>query len=184
MNILSVTKLEIPVLEELVINKYKDSGKSFGDNLIVDFILSELTEYYNFYTGPEAIQRRILDKVIETYPMYRTACERRILYMSFASTGSDSYHTFGERYEHRDTLFAALMTTTPGISWKSKFHDDGTRFPDMFVAGMQLPTGDITYHLPEEMWDMLGYIKTLERAPKWDGHTPEDVLSRLERWIS
>lgn len=97
---------------------------------------------------------------------------------------SDGFHTVSELYNHRCHLFVALMRSNPTISWRAKLHHDGTSFGDWFIAGMDLPTGAITYHLPLWMWDMLDgrAIKTMDRAPEWDGHTPDDVVKRLAEW--
>src|SRR5574343_1157886 len=94
---------------------------------------------------------------------------------------SDGFHTFDELYEHRCQLFAALMHCRRDISWKAGYHSDGTMFDGWFIAGMDLPTGRITYHLPATMWNLLG-VPSYERAPEWDGHTPQDVVSRLNEW--
>ena len=102
------------------------------------------------------------------------------------STGqiSDGYHTFDELYAHRHHLFTALMLSNPSISWVAKKHDDGTMFDGYFIAGMNLPTGPITYHMPISMWEIFTRIEfnTNEFAPKWDGHTSEDALERLKNW--
>lgn len=97
----------------------------------------------------------------------------------------DGFHSVADLYDHRCHLFIALMKSNPTISWRSKKHYDGTEIPDWFIAGMNLPVGDITYHLPMWMWEMLEYsqINTLEKAPLWDGHTPKDVILRLSEWI-
>lgn len=60
---------------------------------------------------------------------------------------SDGYHTFRELYEHRMTLFQALlneMASTNSRSqyeildyrnvWKSRKHSDGTMYDNMFIA--------------------------------------------------
>lgn len=65
---------------------------------------------------------------------------------------SDGYHTFDELYQHRCMLFCALMFSNPAISWVSSIHHDGTMMADWFIAGMDLPTGRVTYHLPISMW--------------------------------
>ena len=93
----------------------------------------------------------------------------------------DGYHTFEELYEHRIALFIALMKQMPDKSWRANNHDDGTNLEGWFIAGIHLSTGDISYHLPNGMWqalDNLG-IKTTNKAPKWDGHTAQDVINRL-----
>ena len=96
---------------------------------------------------------------------------------------SDGYHTFGELYEHRCALFCALVQSHPGRAWRSLQHDDGSSFDGWFIAGMKLPSGeDVTYHLPMRWWGTLFGIDTLDRAPKWDGHTSNDVLQRIGNW--
>lgn len=100
---------------------------------------------------------------------------------------SDGFHTFKELYAHRCHLFAALMRSHPDISWRSRQHEDGSMYDgEWFIAGMRLPTGDISYHLPLWMWKWFdgSSIDTLERAPRWDGHSPADVLERLHSWCT
>ena len=103
-----------------------------------------------------------------------------------ASKVSDGYHTFEELYEHRCYLFAALMRSNPKLSWRANNHDDGTIFDGWFVCGIHLPTGDISYHLPVDMWQKLDNcgITTTLRAPKWDGHTAADVVNRLKQFCA
>jgi len=95
---------------------------------------------------------------------------------------SDGFHTFEELYEHRNALFIALLKCNVPISWRAKYHQDGSMFEGFFVAGMGLPTGQISYHLPLTLWDELSEIHTMEEGPKWDGHTPSEVVYRLLAW--
>ena len=95
---------------------------------------------------------------------------------------SDGYHTFSELYDHRIALFIALMKSHRDISWVAKEHADGGYFEGWFIAGMNLPTGTITYHLPDDYFGELDDIAILERAPEWDGHKSADVLLRLLEW--
>lgn len=99
---------------------------------------------------------------------------------------SDGFHTFEELYAHRNTLFVALMRAHPRISWIAEKHSDGTSYRGWFLAGMTLPTGDITYHLPDSLWELTkSFVHDVrEYAPEWDGHTSDDVLRRLLEWIS
>lgn len=94
----------------------------------------------------------------------------------------DGYHTFNELYEHRHLLFLNMIEYHR-TAWKSKLHSDGTMFDDMFIAGVGLSTGMISYHLPMRLWDVANVI-ALKKAPKWDGHTPQDVCDRLLKRIT
>lgn len=110
---------------------------------------------------------------------------------------SDGYHTFGELYDHRITLFIALchtywaMTKTLNMlnrtnnycAWRSKAHhpEDSAMYDGWFILGMNVDPGrQITYHLPLSRWEETNFAETLDHAPKWDGHTPADVLERLK----
>lgn len=100
---------------------------------------------------------------------------------------SDGFHTFNELYEHRHFLFLAFARVAPGYSWASTKHSDGSDTgPDWFVAGIGLPNGDITYHLPSRYWSDACQVVTeiLPRAPEWDGHTSFDVLHRLRQFVN
>lgn len=91
----------------------------------------------------------------------------------------DGYHTFNELYEHRHLLFLNLIKDNKK-AWKSKKHKDGTMYDDMFIAGLELENGIITYHLPIKYWQLCR-VYEIETAPEWDGHTPQDVCDRLLR---
>lgn len=118
---------------------------------------------------------------------------------------SDGYHTFGELYEHRITLYIALCVRInaedemqkelrmfkEGFSfdingwirkvWRSKLHSDGSIFDGWFILGINKEKGEqITYHLPMSKWDQTEFAETLDKAPEWDGHSSEDVLERLK----
>jgi|SRR5580658_417219 hypothetical protein len=102
---------------------------------------------------------------------------------------SDGYHTFDELYAHRFALWKALCRKMAefhhrcdDVAWKSKVHSDGTNYPGWFLLGMFYEDGQqITYHLPLSEWNSCGFAKTLEIAPAFDGHTPNDVIARIER---
>lgn len=94
----------------------------------------------------------------------------------------DGYHTFGELYNHRVTLFMALCHRLPVAQvWKSHAHSDGSIWAGWFIAGINTAPGQqISYHLPEKKWDMLR-VPELLTAPEYDGHTSDQVIERLER---
>lgn len=104
---------------------------------------------------------------------------------------SDGYHTFGELYEHRITLFIALCkmfwskdnypSGANSTVWKSEFHSDGSKFEGWFILGLFQSAGSqITYHLPMSKWDECDFAQTFYKAPEFDGHTSADVLQRLK----
>lgn len=106
------------------------------------------------------------------------------------STGqiSDGFHTFDELYDHRSVLFVALMQRMNKQAWVARWHDDGTMFDGFFIAGINLPQGQVTYHLKREPWfallqDCKEPIKYTDYAPPFDGHSPADVIDRLSRWV-
>lgn len=99
---------------------------------------------------------------------------------------SDGYHTFGELYEHRITIYIALCaiaaTELGNEVWISKAHSDGSIWDGWFILGINKAKGEqITYHLPIEKWDKCeSFAEVLETAPEYDGHSSNDVLNRLQ----
>jgi len=102
---------------------------------------------------------------------------------------SDGYHTFGELYEHRITLFIALAKIleinankySERATWRSKLHSDGSNYDGWFILGLNKTPGEqITYHLPVSQWNETNFAETLDKAPEFDGHTAGDVLNRLK----
>lgn len=100
---------------------------------------------------------------------------------------SDGYHTFTELYAHRVALWVQLAKRLNEddyyTAWRSKLHDDGTGFDGWFVLGVTCIETEqqISYHLPISEWERCEWVDTLERAPKFDGHTSADVLERINR---
>ena len=92
---------------------------------------------------------------------------------------SDGYHTFNELYHHRAILFSVIVRDHKELAWKSKAHNDGTMYDGMFIVGIETPQGQATYHYDiDPYWDMFE-CKELDRAPEWDGHTPDDAIARI-----
>lgn len=92
---------------------------------------------------------------------------------------SDGYHTFNELYHHRAVLFSVICNANPDKSWKSKLHNEGDMFDGMFIVGIETPQGQATYHYDiEPYWNMFK-VKEFDRAPKWDGHTPQQAIERI-----
>lgn len=103
-----------------------------------------------------------------------------------ASSGevSDGYHTFNELYHHRAILFATICNNPllRELAWKSKQHNDPNEpmYDGMFIVGIETPDGQATYHYDiDPYWDMF-HCKELERAPEYDGHTPDEAIKRIQ----
>ena len=92
---------------------------------------------------------------------------------------SDGYHTFGELYHHRSILFLGLCMACKDRSWKSKLHSDGTMYDGMFIVGLNTQDGPVTYHFDMKYWDIATQIPEIEKAPEWDGCSPQEGLKRL-----
>lgn len=91
---------------------------------------------------------------------------------------SDGSHTFEELYYHRMFLFSILCNLHKDISWKSFKHSDGEVWDDYFIVGITTKEGNYTYHYQNQYWDMFD-VEELEYAPKWDGHTSQDITRLL-----
>lgn len=87
---------------------------------------------------------------------------------------SDGFHTFDELYEHRCLLFINLcLMNVSASAWKP--HYEG--WPCLM---MQTKYGQISYHVPEKF--LFLFDKVIDKKEfKWDGHTSEDVISRLQK---
>jgi hypothetical protein len=98
---------------------------------------------------------------------------------------SDGYHTFDELYEHRHALFLNLMAMLYEEAWYSRKHNDGSEMEGWFIAGINLPTGTISYHMPDRLYDaaMNTGATQMPCAPEWDGHKSGDVVRRLLKMV-
>lgn len=123
------------------------------------------------------------EHAIEFNPHHQNGDRRIRVFCENPGFTSDGYHTINEYYEHRCLLFCALLkTTSPEFPFKSRIHSDGGSFDGYFLAGCWLDGKQITYHLPDSMWNLCP-APELERAPEWDGHSPVDVCDRLREWL-
>jgi len=110
---------------------------------------------------------------------------------------SDGYHTFGELYNYRmlyNAGFANTLSSTYAANGlghdvevvKSWRHSDGELCfgkDNYFVVVMQLPTGQISNHYKGEYWNLFA-VPEVERAPEWDGHTPQEAAQRLLDYVT
>lgn len=91
---------------------------------------------------------------------------------------SDGYHTFDELYYHRMMLFLVICKQNKEKAWKSYQHHDGTMYDEYFIVGITTKQGDYSYHYHQRYWHLFD-VKELDKAPEWDGHTPEDITRLL-----
>lgn len=96
---------------------------------------------------------------------------------------SDGYHTFNELYHHRAVLFSVIVENFAARAWKSKLHADGTMYEGMFIVGIETPDGQATYHYDVEPYWNLFQCKEVDRAPEWDGHTPDQAIERIGKLV-
>lgn len=102
---------------------------------------------------------------------------------------SDGWHTFSELYDFRK-LYNAHLFNEWALSgkyevYKSKKHYDGEVCfdGDMFIVVAILPEGQISNHYKLKDWDLFEIPEYEKSKYEYDGHTPEDVLERLENNI-
>lgn len=97
---------------------------------------------------------------------------------------SDGYHTFAELYHYRMLYNAALFNEWAAAGrydvHKSLRHSDGELCfgGGWFVVCAQLPSGQISNHYEVADWELFR-IPARETPAEWDGHTPEEVATRL-----
>lgn len=117
---------------------------------------------------------------------------------------SDTYHTFGDLYKHRNTLFIAFCRMVAKWEfrdttvWISRKNIDGSEWEGYFVMGISTQYKDInphdhnlnvygdfqpaavTYHLPVEFWDVCKEFSAIVPKSLWDGKSKgDDVLKIL-----
>ena len=124
--------------------------------------------------GDRRIEHDKAQKAIDEYRKHNNDC---------CGDLSDGYHTFDELYHHRALLFASLcMTTFKNIAWKSLLHHDPNdpMYPGMFIVGIDTKYGQASYHYNiDPYWSIFKEIREVERAPKFDGHTPSEAIDRI-----
>jgi len=95
---------------------------------------------------------------------------------------SDGWHSFKDLYHHRALLFSVIVHNYKDMCWKSKRHDDGKELDWNFIVGIDTPWGQASYHYGMEYWDMFD-CKVLDKAPHYDGYTPEQSVERIARLV-
>jgi len=152
-------------------NKFKESLSCLIVDLVEDTKGDRKVITAALNAGMTYIQYNLLENGLSCFYTYDET--------NFANTVdvgelSDGSHTFNELYYHRMILFSVLAKQFKS-SWRSKLHDDGTMFDGYFIVGINTPEGQFTYHYKLEYWNEFEGVTTLEYAPTWDGHSPDDI---------
>ena len=98
---------------------------------------------------------------------------------------SDGYHTFNELYEFRKVYNAVLFnewarTDKYNVHKSTKHHDGEECFGGgWFIVVAILPTGQISNHYEMGDWDLFQIPVHGKALYMYDGHTPQDVMHRL-----
>ena len=103
---------------------------------------------------------------------------------------SDNYYTFEELYNFRKLYNAVLFNewARKGLYQvhKSFRHYDGERCfdsNDWFIVVAILPSGQISNHYKSSDWDLFDIPAKDKAMFEFDGHTPKDVMIRLEKLL-
>lgn len=102
---------------------------------------------------------------------------------------SDGYHTFNDLYEFRKLYNALLFNEWAKNGevevYKSKRHYDGEECfgGNWFIVVAILPTGQISNHYKLKDWDLFKIPEYKKSKYEFDGHTPFDVMDRMEKFL-
>ena len=97
---------------------------------------------------------------------------------------SDGFHTFDELYHYRMLYNAAFFNSLEGKYevHKSYRHADGELCfgGGWFIVCAKLPAGLISNHYERKDWDLFIIPEVEKSMFEYDGHTSQDVLTRLK----
>ena len=102
----------------------------------------------------------------------------------------DEHPYVSELHAFRKLYHAALFNAWTALELygvhKSKRHHDGSLCfgGDMFIVVASLPTGLVSNHYFMGDWDLFSIEESDKALVPYDGHTPGDVLDRLQRFLS
>ena len=104
---------------------------------------------------------------------------------------SDGHHSFKELYDFRMLYNAAFFNSLHESGkvkvQKSFRHDDGEfcfgSNGEWFIVIAELPEGQVSNHYRKEHWELFNGVPMEIPTIVFDGHTPEDVLNRLDTYL-
>lgn len=148
------------------------------------------------------------ERVIVEYDSYKQTGLKSIIPQNSIGELSDGYHTYDELYEFRKMYNAVLFNewclnyynyikaenlgtnfgSKPNPKYnvhKSWRHNDGELCfgGGWFIVSAMLPTGLISNHYKAEDWDLFKVPEVEKAIYEYDGHTPQDTLTRLSNLI-
>ena len=103
-----------------------------------------------------------------------------------AGNVSDGFHTFDELYEFRKLYNAALFNEWAKQNkynvHKAARHFEGDKCfgGGWFIVVAVLPEGQISNHYEMKDWDLFQVPEHEKALFEFDGHTSEDVMTRLK----
>lgn len=100
--------------------------------------------------------------------------EKITIYVDDLSKIGDGFHSMEELYQHRSSLFINLCNLLPDKAVYKHVGDE-----DYFLLYLELPTGQISYHLKIDYLKYLHKDIKEDNNHKWDKHTQYDVIKRL-----
>lgn len=159
------------------LNKIESFGNTMDENSKAD-----LDSYLSNIRYKIEALKTVSDTLKNRFKRVSVSAINELIKHVDANKVSDGYHTIGELYEHRVSLYIKLCKklSFKEVVWRSKLHSDGSSFDGWFLLGIHKEKNEqITYHLPIERWNETDYAETLDQAPEFDGHTSSDVLDRL-----
>lgn len=163
------------MIKEIKLKQMQDKIEKEKKTMTNDDFYKATTEPISENTTPKEQAHSYLVKA-------QNAIDTAKKYNDSVGSLSDGYHTFDELYHHRAMLFAALcLTTFKNCAWKSLLHNDPKEpmYNGMFIVGIDTPFGQASYHYDIDPYWAIFKVKELDRAPKFDGHTPAEAIDRI-----
>ena len=164
----------------------EDSVKKFTEKFVIKD--SDGDDYGNFWDCSTLDSDANLEDVYQFLREELKTIVQKTREDGVTEDTSDGYHTFKELYEFRKLYNAALFNQWSDLGLynihKSKKHHDGELCfgGGWFIVMATLPAGQISNHYELKDWDLFR-CEEREFAEKWDGHTAQDVASRLAEYL-
>lgn len=91
-------------------------------------------------------------------------------------------------YRERNRVVAAMVRLANGAGCRAwiALHELGQDWPPewRYVVYVELPTGQVSWHIHERERPLFGYLRLAKYAPRWDGHTTAEKYDRLAAYVA